>query len=414
MKIGFVSPHTFTYPGGVQKHTLALKKEFEKKGHMVKIIFPRERIPQKKEKDTILVGGALYIPGNATRTSLSLNISPLAIWRTLKKEKFDLLHFQNFGVFLPYQILETACQISPSCLKILTFHALLDASWIFKEMPSLMNFFCRYILPKFDGVIAVSKPVLDQLKFRGPTEVIPNGVDINFFNPKGEVIEKFKIPNFKSQKKAKNPLLNPGVTPFPPSEGEDRWGRRMINILFVGRIEKRKGLIYLVKAFEILKKKYQNIRLIVIGSGPKEEEIQSYIQEKKIEDIFFEGKVLEEDLPKYYRSADICCFPSIYGEAFGIVLLEAMASQRPVVAFANQGYKEVLKGKGAQFLAKPKDINGLAKRLEILIKSSDLCQELGKWGRKEAEKYSWEKIAERTLRFYQEAKRFVRESEPER
>ena len=111
MKIAFISPHTFTYPGGVQKHTLSLKKEFEKKGHIVKIIYPREKIHQKRGKDEILLGGSLVMPGNASRTNLSLNVTPLSIKRRLKKEKFDVLHFQNFGAFLPWQVLGAVDQL---------------------------------------------------------------------------------------------------------------------------------------------------------------------------------------------------------------------------------------------------------------------------------------------------------------
>ncbi|PJC48100.1 MAG: hypothetical protein CO034_00175 [Parcubacteria group bacterium CG_4_9_14_0_2_um_filter_35_11] len=395
MKIGFVSAHTFSSPGGVKKHTLALKREFEARGHQVKLILPRDTIEesqsllyrkrqeeiffQKGDRKTIFFGGALYIPGNASKTNLSLNITPLSIWMRLKKENFDILHFQNFGVFLPIQILEAASQLPNPPLKILTLHALWEASLILQEfppIPTLITIFKDYILPRFDGVIGVSAPVLSQIEYKGAQEIIPNGVDLNFFNPKGEKIGKFDRSRWHNDR------------------------RKVINILFVGRIEKRKGLIYLLKAFEILRKKYQNIRLIVVGEGEKRGEMEDFVKENNILDVFFEGEIQEKDLPKYYRTADICCFPSIYGEAFGIVLLEAMASARPIVAFANRGYKEVLVGKGSNFLVKPKDIGGLVKKLEILIQSKETRKEIGSWGREEAEKYSWSKIAQRTLNFY--------------
>jgi phosphatidylinositol alpha-mannosyltransferase len=379
MKIAFISPHTFTYPGGVQKHTLALKREFEKRGHTVKIIYPREKIHQKRDKDEILLGGALVIPGNASRTNLSLNVTPLSVKRLLKKEKFDVVHFQNFGVFLPWQVLGAVEQLEKKPLKILTFHAFLDASRIFKEIPFFMDILNDYILPKLDGIIGVSKPVLSQIKYNRPTKVIPNGIDLNFFKPEGAKIEKFALP------------AN---------------GQKVMNILFVGRVEKRKGLIYLVKAFKALKKEFKNIRLIVVGEGDKKENIEKYIRKYHIADVFFEGKIEEKDLPKYYRTADICCFPSLYGEAFGIVLLEAMVSGKPVVAFANQGYKEVLTGKGAEFLVQPKDLQELVRKLKILIKNGKKREEMGEWGRKEAEKYSWNKVAEQTLKFYDEVINF--------
>ncbi len=373
MKIGFVSPHPFTYYGGVQKHTLALKERFEDEGHKIKLIVPREEFPQKKERDMILLGGAFGITGNASKANLSLQFTPLKIKRMLKKEKFDILHFQNFGVFLPIQVLESSDSLKRKHgipLRILTLHALWDASRFFKEFPFVINILNNYFLPKFDGIIGVSKPVLDQIKYNGPSTIIPNGVDLEFFKPEGRIIKRFK-------------------------DGK-------INILFVGRIEERKGLFYLVRAFEKLKKKEKNIRLIVVGEGKEEKEkIEKFIKKRKIQDIIFEGSAREEDLPKYYRTCDIFCSPAIFGESFGIVLLEAMACGKPIVAFSNTGYKEVLKGKGVNFLVKPKDIEGLEKKLLKLIKSKNLREEMGGWGLKEAQKYSWDKIAIETLNFYE-------------
>ena len=109
----------------------------------------------------------------------------------------------------------------------------------------------------------------------------------------------------------------------------------------------------------------------------------------------------EEKAASYYKSCDIYCSPAIFGESFGLVLVEAMACQKPVVAFANEGYKSVLIGKGARLLAKPRDYKTLAQKLEILIKDKKLRREMGEWGTKEAKKYSWTKIASQVLNFYQ-------------
>lgn len=368
MKIAFISAHPFTYPGGIKTHILNLKRELEKKGHQIKIILPRDRFPQKKEKDFIFLGGALYIPGNASRTNLSFALNPYSIYKKLKEEKFDILHFQSFNPFLSWQILEISKHFFKNIINIITLHSVLDASWLSKEF-SIFEFLNKYILPKFDGVIAVSSPTFYQINYKGLKEIIPNGIDLNFFRPKGELIKKF----------------------------EDK---KKVNLLFVGRFEKRKGLIYLLKAYKILKKKYHNLRLIIIGDGEKRKKIENFINENKLKDVFLEGKAELNQLPGYYRVADICCFPSIYGEAFGIVLLEAMASEKPIVAFRNQGYKEILIDKGKDFLVEPKNFKELAKKIEILIKDKSLREELGRWGRKETEKYSWDKIAKRTLDFY--------------
>jgi phosphatidylinositol alpha-mannosyltransferase len=221
-----------------------------------------------------------------------------------------------------------------------------------------------------DGLIAVSPIAFKYLdNFKKQKTIIPNGVDTHFFNPNQNKIRRFK-------------------------DGK-------INLLFVGRIEERKGLIYLLKAFLILKKRYQNLRLIVAGEGPEMGKCQKFVREKKLKDVVFLGNV-EKQLPNLYSTCDIFCAPSIFGESFGLVILEAMASGKPFVGFANQGYQELMKGKkGEKFLTKPKDFKELAQKIEILIKNEKLRKEMGRWGLEEAKKYSWSKIADKVLNFYQ-------------
>jgi phosphatidylinositol alpha-mannosyltransferase len=256
----------------------------------------------------------------------------------------------------------------------LTFHSDIERSNFLKNFPQFFDLFVGFCNLRLDGLIAVSKVALKYFeKFKKPKIVIPNGVDLETFNPKNKKIDK---------------LLD---------------GK--INLLFVGRIEERKGLIYLLKAFLILKRKYQNLRLIVAGEGPEKENCKKFVRENNLKDVVFLGSV-EKELPSLYATCDIFCAPSIFGESFGLVILEAMASGKPVVGFANEGYKELMKGKkGEKFLAKPKDFKELARKIEILIKDEKLREDLGKWGIKEAKKYSWEKIADKVLSFYQICKK---------
>ena len=170
----------------------------------------------------------------------------------------------------------------------------------------------------------------------------------------------------------------------------------------MGRIEERKGLIYLLRVYKILNEKYKNLRLIIVGEGPLKPDCQKWVIKNKLENVVFEKAISQKEVPSYYRTADIYCSPAIYGESFGIVLIEAMASGIPVVAFANKGYKGVLENtKGGKFLANPRDYKTLAQKLETLIKSQKLRKEMGEWGIKEAQKYSWPKIADQVLAFYE-------------
>ncbi len=126
-------------------------------------------------------------------------------------------------------------------------------------------FIGEFIIPRFDGIIVPSKPVLSQIspiKYNCPKEIIPNGVNINFFNLRGPKINKFQDANQRTQSKTIK-----------------------LNILFIGRIEKRKGLIYLLKAFRILRKKYRNLRLIIVGEGQRKRKMESFVKKHKRQTI---------------------------------------------------------------------------------------------------------------------------------
>lgn len=367
MRVGLISFHSFIKPGGVKRHVLGLKEEFKKRGIYTKIIVPRRSFKENYGKDVILLGTSFPIKFGGSQSDFNINFNPLSIEKILRKEKFDILHFHNFGFPSALQIL-----LSPSALKtlnILTFHSNIRGSKFLKKFPEiiyLLNKICQW---KIDGIIGVTPLALEPFKnYKGPRMVIPNGVNLEEFNPQIPKIRKFL-------------------------DGK-------INILFVGRLEERKGLIYLLKAYKILKKKFENLRLIIVGEGEKKKEGLNFIRKNKLKDVFFEGEKTGSDLPPYYSTCDIFCSPAIFGESFGIVLLEAMACRKPVVAFDIRGYKEVLSRKGARFLAKPKDYKTLAKKIEILIKNKKLRKEMGQWGIREAKKYSWPKVVDRVLNFY--------------
>ncbi|MDP2664292.1 MAG: glycosyltransferase family 4 protein [bacterium] len=373
MKIGLISFHTFSQPGGVKNHILGLYDEFKKRGLYVKIIAPRRSGREKYPKDVILLGTSIPLKIAGTQSDLGINFNPFAINKLFKKEKFDVLHFHNFGFPSGIQILERS-----KSLNVLTFHANIEKNKLFKIFPFILKAFNKEVREEIDGIIGVNPLNLKVFKdYKGPKTVIPNGIDLNKFKPEGSRIKKYLD------------------------------GR--INILFLGRIEERKGLIYLLKSYKILDKKYDNIRLIIVGEGPSEQECLKFINKNKLRNVVFERHIKEEDVPSYYRTCDIYCSPAIYGESFGIVLVEAMATGKPVVAFANSGYKIVLnRGKGKRFLAEPKDYRTLSKKIEELIRSKKLRSEIGRWGIEESKKYSWPKIADQVLAFYEFCRRSAR------
>jgi len=367
MKVGFISFHSFANPGGVKNHILGLSKEFDKLGIENKIIVPRRSFFENYGKNAIMLGTSIPLNAIGTQGELVFNFNPFAINKVLEKEKFDVLHFHNFIIPSGWQILNKS-----KSLNILTFHANLDAIPVFKKLPYFTNLFINDLNKKMDGVVGVANLNLEPFEnFTGPKKVIPNGIDLKNFNPNTP-----KIKRFEDEKK--------------------------INILYVGRIEERKGLIYLLEAYKLLKPSYPNIRLIIVGDGNLKQNCLEYARKNQLKDVHFEGSKNNEDLKKYFATCDIYCSPAIFGESFGIVLLEAMAMAKPVCGFANGGYKELLKNTKAEpFLAEPKNSPELSQKLELLIKDKKLRQEMGEWGLEHVKQYSWDKVARQVLDFYE-------------
>ncbi|MEK7611687.1 MAG: glycosyltransferase family 4 protein [Patescibacteria group bacterium] len=369
LKVGIVCPFSFSYPGGVQEHVRSLYAFLKKKGLRPKILLPRQKSRENYGPDTYLLGGSFTLPAFGSKSCLSFADGG-QIQALIEREHFDLLHFHNpFAPFLSLQILDSYSGIS-----VATLHASMrggDSGVV----PFLLDFLNLTTGPKIARYLAVSSVAREVLwkKYWARTTIIPNGVDTRRFRPNAAPREKLK----------------------------DKY----LNILYVGRIDERKGLTYLLDAF----KKVQNetavpIRLLIAGTGELEKLCRQKVKKEKIRNAVFLGYIKEAELAKVYAEADIFCSPAIFGESFGVVLLEAMASGLPVVAFANEGYREVLTGPASRLAVKVKDVSALCAALKEVVENAPLRQELREWGLREVrEKYSWDKVGEQVLGVYREA-----------
>jgi phosphatidylinositol alpha-mannosyltransferase len=315
------------------------------------------------ENEILRFGRSVPFTVNGSTGQVIMIKNAAHVIEALKREKFDIIHLQEpFVPFLSHAVINNS-----TSLNVATFHANFDANPWYR----LGSSFLRPIWKKLNGRIAVSPSARKSIEkyFTGhDIEVISNGVDTDRFSPKNAPLEKF-------------------------SDGK-------INILFTGRIEKRKGLIYLIRAYMELKKKYPAIRLIVVGKGPLLTELRKYIIKHRIRGIHFEGFVSTEILPRYFATADIFCSPALFGESFGIVLLEAMAAGKPVVAFNISGYRDVVDNGKNGLLAETKNHDDLAKKLESLVKSGALRKKLGNNGLAKAKKFTWKIIAQKNILYY--------------
>ncbi len=365
MKIGFVSPYDYAVNGGVNEHIAGLAGQFASWGHDVRIIAPCSN-GNISDEGFIPMGRAVPVPsgGSIARISLSLWLRP-RIKSLLLQEAFDVIHIHEpFSGAVPVNVLSVASSV-PSVI-VGTFHTFLGTR-LYKV--GAQRFAMRYFR-RLQGRIAVSKPARDFISqhFPGDYEIIPNGINVRNFTD---------------------------ATPFPDLID----GRT--NILFVGRLEKRKGLRYLLGAYSRLKWDWPDIRLLVVGRGKPDEESYRIIAERNLQDVVFLGNVSEEDKARYYKSADIYCSPATGRESFGVVLLEAMAAGAPVVASNIEGYSSVITHDREGLLVPPKDEARLAEALDALLAMPEHRRRLAAQARTTVEQFDWEVVASRVMDYYQ-------------
>jgi phosphatidylinositol alpha-mannosyltransferase len=169
----------------------------------------------------------------------------------------------------------------------------------------------------------------------------------------------------------------------------------------MGRLEFRKGLNYLLKAFYYVKKEMPNTRLIICGPGTRlRKRYEQWVKDVRLKDVVFTGLVNFEEQPSYYRTADVFCAPNTSHESFGLVLVEAMATGRPVVASNIEGFASVVTDGKDGLLVPPMTVRPLANTLLKLLNDKQLRLQMGENGLITAQKYDWEGVAARVLAYY--------------
>lgn len=364
MKIAMVSPYDFTWPGGVTAHVAQLARELGRSGHEVKVLAPHSPSREFQDADLLVpLGRSVPLPsgGSIARVSLSWWLYP-KVRALLKKEQFDIIHLHEpMAPILPLCVLEFSKSVNVG-----TFHASYARQHLYRFTSPIIKRWQQ----RLHGNIAVSPAARRYVNntFPGDYEIIPNGIDFKHFST--------------------------NVAPLP------QYQDGKLNILFVGRLEKRKGLRYLLEAYSKLKWEIPNIRLIVVGPGNPDKESYRILSSHNLQDVDFVGKVSYDDLPRYYASADIFCSPATGAESFGIVLLEAMSAGKPVVASDIEGFRGVMTDGEHGLLVPKKDSDALAGALGKLARDPELRSKLGGQGNRTAEDYRWEVVAGRVEKYY--------------
>jgi phosphatidyl-myo-inositol alpha-mannosyltransferase len=370
MKIALVSPYDYPFPGGVTEHISHLYNQFTVAGHAVRILAPSSQKDVETAQPDVYRLGKTIIPVPANQSIARLNLSQTLSRRVkqiLADERFDVIHLHEPLVpALPLTVLRFS-----STANVATFHATRDSYFGYLYAKPLLKRF----MSKLHRKIAVSLTARDFVRqyFPGDYAVVPNGIDV----------ESYARPR----------------PPFP--ELQD--GK--INLLFVGRLDKRKGLIYLLKALPHVKYHFPNLRLIVVGAFDEAqmEEYHDFVRDTGLTDVVFKGFVSDEDKIRYYQQCDVYCSPAIGRESQGVVLLEAMAARKPVIASALDGYRTVVRHEQDGLLVPAADETALAVGLCRLLADGALRRRLAEAGYAKVQEYSWAKVARRLLDVYAEA-----------
>jgi len=370
MKIAQVCPYDIDHPGGVQTHILDLSNALRQAGHQVTIIAPGKS-KQTNSQNIFYFGKKRRLNFNKTAFEISIALGEeyLLLKAFLEKQDFDIIHFHTIWTpLLPYQIF----RLSKSA-NIATFHDTPPDTIGGKFTRALFRLISWFLIPKLDGVIAVSLAPTRHL-------VTPKSIKPNIIPPCADFSRFFKNEQYFS-------------------EFEDD----KINILFLGRLEERKGAMILLQAFKKLLDDKLPTRLLIAGDGELRPIMLEYIKNKNLTNVHLLGRISEEDKVKWFSTCDIFCSPALYGESFGIVLVEAMASGKSVVAADNKGYQTVLKEKEKYSLASTNDPDQLYLKLKTLVQNAEIRASLESWGKQQAKKYDCYFLVDRFLDIYHHA-----------
>lgn len=375
MRIGLVCPYDMVgHAGGVQQIVLHQAEGLRAKGHTVKIITPKPlSLQEELPEDYIFLGSSAKVKAVlATAGDIGIETDGREIEAVLEREKFDVINFHE--PWLP--VLARQIAMRSKAAHVGTFHANLSDSITGKSLVNVLSSYGKGILHKMDILTAVSPAASSILTAKGSRhhlvknlKYIPNGIDVKRYSKTDLTVKKSKDKT----------------------------------ILYVGRLEGRKGLKHLLRAYQDLATRQKDVQLVIAGKGADEDKLKDYVKAHKLKKVKFLGYVDDAAKINLMHTADLFCAPAHRGESFGIVLLEAMAARCPIVCGDNVGYTSVMQGAGAISLVNPLDTVDFSRRLEILLCNQDLRKLWINWATKNVKQYDWSQVVDQYEAVYEQA-----------
>ena len=311
---------------------------------------------------------------NGNQMRIPLISSRRQIHQLLNQVHFDVLHVQMpYSPFLAARIVNAANQ---DTAVVGTFHIVPKYALVTLASHAL-SWLCFNSQRRFDQVVSVSPAAqgFARRAFHLKSIILPNAIEYQRFHT---------------------------AQPLP-----ERSADKTVQILFLGKLVPRKGCLVLLQAINHLVRQNINrqLKVTICGDGPLAVELKRFVSNSNLESyVSFAGFISEEEKPQYYASADITVFPSLGGESFGIVLIEAMASGRAaVLAGNNDGYRSVLGSCPGDVLFDPQDPAELATKLSSIIQNKALRHEVANWQASRAKDFDIDLVGSQLLKIYDAA-----------
>jgi phosphatidyl-myo-inositol alpha-mannosyltransferase len=355
VRVGLVSPYSLSLPGGVQGQVLGLARALRTQGHHVRVLGPCDGAPPE-------VG--ITPLGNSVPTAANGSMAPVApdpsnALRTisaLRDEHFDVLHLHE-PIAPGCTVTTLVCAGAPI---VGTFHAAGTSAayrWLAARWRASSDTAQRMVSR------LASQRVRGASHLGGTYELLYNGIDVARFTK---------------------------ATPWP-TEGP--------TVLFLSRHEERKGLGVLIEALPHLP---AHARIWVASDGPDTARLKAATaNDPRVEWL---GRIDEEEKMRRLRGADVLCAPSLRGESFGMILLEAMAAETPIVASDLPGYRKVIgDGEPGALLVPPGDAAALGIALHRVLEDAEVAASLAGAGADRASTFSMDSLAERYVELYRAA-----------
>jgi phosphatidyl-myo-inositol alpha-mannosyltransferase len=371
VRIGLVSPYSWSVPGGVNDHIANLAAKLEARGHETRIIAPWGNLLHTHTgtlpPNFVRAGSAVGFPSNGSKAYVNTSFRMLfRMDKILRSLDLDLVHAHEPCT----PSVARAATIAADVPVVGTFHAAGESSFMYPFLFGMATKCMEAMAEK----VAVSPAAVEFVSRYFPAEeyrIIPNGVDTRVY---AAAQHRDKVP-----------------------------GR----ILFIGRAEPRKGLIVLLQAFDALRRERPDATLRLVG--PQWTDVHEAVNKPEtgltwpMPGIAALGRVSHEAKIKEMGSAEVLCVPSLQGESFGIVIAEGLAAGLPVVASDLAGYRAVLKDGALGRLVPPGDVPALAQELEEVLEDADVRRQLTEKGIQAAADLDWERVADEVVQVYEMA-----------